>query len=95
MPTPTIMGIFDRPSDAERVRDELLEAGVARHRIVISRNQGDEPIVGEVPDPSKFGEAVRSGACVVAVAARSYVDKQNIAQLMRRHGARDTVEGPT
>ena len=94
MPAPTIMGIFDRPSDAERVRDELLEAGVARHRIVISRqNQPDEPIVGEVPDPSKFGEAVRSGACVIAVAARSYVDKQNIAQLMRRHGARDTLEG--
>jgi hypothetical protein len=93
MPAPTIMGIFDRPSDAEKVMDELLEAGVARHRIVIRRpNQPDEPIVGEVPDPSKFG-AVRSGACVVAVAARSYVDKQNIAQLMRRHGARDTLEG--
>lgn len=93
MPAPTIMGIFDRPSDAERVMDELLEAGVARHRIVIRRqNQSDEPIVGEVPDPSKFGEAVRNGACVVAVAARSYVDKQNIAQLMRRYGARDTLE---
>lgn len=94
MPPPTIMGIFDRPSDAERLRDELLEAGVARHRIVIShQNQADEPVVGEVPDPSKFGEAVRSGACVVSVAARSYVDKQNIAQLMRRYGARDTLEG--
>jgi hypothetical protein len=94
MPAPTIMGIFDRPSDAERVMDELLEAGVARHRIVIRRqNQPDEPIVGEVPDPSKFDDAVRSGACVVAVAARSYVDKQNIAQLMRRYGARDTLEG--
>ena len=32
-----IMGVFDRPSDAEKVKDELLEAGVARHRIVITR----------------------------------------------------------
>jgi hypothetical protein len=106
----TVMGIFDRPDDAEKVRDELLEAGVARHRIVISRlvtedsvaaeapgqsyeNQHrDEPIVGEVPDPEKFGEAVRSAACVLSVVARSPVDKEHIAELMLRHGARQTVE---
>jgi hypothetical protein len=32
------MGVFDRPSDAEKVKDELLEAGVARHRIVMTRS---------------------------------------------------------
>jgi hypothetical protein len=87
----TVMGIFDRPDDAEKVRDELLEAGVARHRIVISRRTG-ESIVGEVPDPQKFGEAAQSSACVVSVVARSPVDKEHIAELMLRHGARQTVE---
>jgi hypothetical protein len=86
----TVMGIFDRPDDAEKVRDELLEAGVARHRIVIS--QATESIVGEVPDPEKFGEAVRSAACVLSVVARSPVDKEHIADLMLRHGARQTLE---
>ncbi|HEX2241419.1 MAG TPA: hypothetical protein VHJ82_09795 [Actinomycetota bacterium] len=107
----TVMGIFDRPDDAEKLKEELLEAGIARHRIVISRlvtedgiaaeapgqsyeNQhaGDEAFVGEVPDPEKFAEAVRRSACVVSVVARSPIDKQQIARLMRRHGARQTVE---
>lgn len=119
MAQPTVVGIFDSPSDAEKVKDELLEAGVARHRIVVSRllseddigaeapgqsyqNQqpGDDAgdsdwlgsVMGKTPEPHKFGEAVRRGACVVAVAARSHLDKKQIAELMRRNGARDTVE---
>ena len=32
-----VTGIFARPDDAEKLKDELLEAGVALHRIVISR----------------------------------------------------------
>jgi hypothetical protein len=94
----TVTGIFDRPSDAEKVKDELLEAGVARHRIVISRLgteenvDADDSIVGELPDPEKLGEAAPSGACLVAVVARSPVDRQHIARLMRRLGARETVE---
>jgi hypothetical protein len=91
----TVMGIFDRPSDAEKVKEELLEAGIARHRIVISRSitedGADESLVGQVPDPEKLGEAVRSGACLVAVVARSPLDRQQIARLMLRHGARETV----
>ena len=31
-----VTGIFDRPSDAEKLKDELLEAGVALHRIVVT-----------------------------------------------------------
>lgn len=82
----TVTGIFDRPSDAEKLKNELLEAGVARHRILIS-----DTIVGKVPEPAKSGEPA-SGARVVAVVARSPVDRQHIARLMLRHGARETLE---
>jgi hypothetical protein len=98
MPTPTVTGIFDSLSDAEKVTEELLEAGIARHRIVVSLQESGEryePIVGKLPDPDKSGEAMRSGPCVVSVAARSHVDKKHIAALMRRYGARGTVEGRT
>ena len=77
----TIMGVFDRPDDAEKLKDELIQAGIARHRILISRlvadDDVDEPFVGKVADP-----------CVVSVVVRSPVDKQHIAELMLRHGAR-------
>jgi len=76
----TVTGIFDRPSDAEKLKDELLEAGVARHRIIISGT-----IVGKVPEPAKSGR-------LVAVVARSPVDRRQIARLMLRYGARETVE---
>ncbi len=92
MPTPTVMGIFDTPDDAEKAMDELLHAGVARHRIVISGPLSDDDIVGTLPDPEAFGEALPRGACVVSVTARSHVDKQQIAELMRRIGARGTIE---
>ena len=78
----TVMGIFDRPGDAEKLKDELLEAGIGRHRILISRlviDEADDSPVGRVPDP-----------CVVSVVVRSPVDREQIAELMLRHGARDT-----
>jgi hypothetical protein len=105
MAKPTVVGIFDSPSDAEKVKDELLEAGVARHRIVVSLfgaalvvpEEAADPdwigsIVGTIPDTEKFDEAVRGASCLVAVVARSHLDKQQIAELMLRHGARGTVE---
>jgi hypothetical protein len=75
----TVMGVFDRPGDAEKLKEELLQHGVGRHRILISRLVVDAPEdspVGRVPDP-----------CVVSVVVRSPVDRQHIAQLMLRHGA--------
>ena len=94
MPTPTVLGVFDRPSDAEKLRDELLHAGIARHRIVVSlfAHRLDDPIVGQIPDPR---QPIPRDACVVSVAARSHVDKKQIAALMRRYGARGTHEGGT
>ena len=89
----TVMGIFDRPDDAEKLKDELLQAGIGRHRILISRlasEDAEESPVGQVPDPEKWAEAARSAACVLSVVVRSPVDKQHIAELMMRHGARRT-----
>ena len=84
------MGIFDRPSDAEKLKDELVEAGIALHRIVISR---PDDIVGKLPDPGKGAEPpLPARACLVAVVARSPVDREQIARLMLRHGARETLE---
>jgi hypothetical protein len=84
-----VMGIFDRPGDAEKLAEELLEAGIARHRIVISRSE--ESIVGKVPEPGKRAHAP-ARTCLVAVVARSPVDREQIARLMLRHGARETLE---
>jgi hypothetical protein len=71
-----VMGIFDRPSDAEKVKDELLEAGVARHRIVITR--------------SGQAAAAAEPGCRMEVVARSPLDREQIARLMLAHGARET-----
>ena len=99
MPNPTVLGIFDSPNAAEKVKDELLEAGIARHRIVMSRplseeNNTEESIVGKICAPGESGDTAHSGACVIAVVARSHLDKKHIAELMRRYGARETVEAP-
>lgn len=72
------MGVFDRPGDAQRVKDELLEAGVALHRIVIT---------GAAREGEDWDRR-----CVLEVVARSPVDRKEIARLMLRHGARETGE---
>jgi hypothetical protein len=82
-----VMGIFDRASDAEKLRQELLEAGVARHRIVIRRAQ--DAIVGKIAEPPT---QLPGRTCLVAVVARSPLDREHIARLMLRHGARETLE---
>jgi hypothetical protein len=92
VPIPTVLGIFDTLDAAEKAMDELLHAGIARHRIVVSSPVSYDDVVGRIPDPEAFDEAVPSGACVVSVAARSHVDKKHIAELLRRSGARDTIE---
>lgn len=73
-----VMGVFDRPSDAQKVKDELVEAGVALHRIAIS---------GSTRESEQWDRR-----CVLEVVARSPVDRKEIARLMLRHGARETGE---
>ncbi|HVL34961.1 MAG TPA: hypothetical protein VM489_04745 [Burkholderiales bacterium] len=82
MPAATVVGIFDNAQSAEKAKDELLEAGVARHRIV----------VGALPDAEQYGDDIPGSACMVAVVARSHVDKRQIADLLLRSGARGTIE---
>ena len=82
-----VMGIFAHPSDAEKLREELLAAGIASHRIVISRTE--DAIVGKIAEPPT---QLPGSACLVAVVARSPLDREHIARLMLRHGARETLE---
>ena len=79
-----IAGIFENPDAAEHAKEKLLEAGVALHRIVISAPAANDSVAAPW----------RSATCVVTVAARSEVDKEQIAQLMLSIGARDTVTPP-
>lgn len=78
-----IVGIFENPDAAEHAKEKLLESGVALHRIVVSSPANDS-----VAPPW------RSATCAVIVAARSEVDKEEIARLMLRNGARNTVTPP-
>jgi hypothetical protein len=82
MPAPTVVGVFDSAEAAEKAREELLRAGIAKHRI----------IVGELPDPREFVEPMPDGTCMVAVVARSHAQKNEIAELLLRLGARGTLE---
>jgi hypothetical protein len=79
-----IAGIFENPDAAEHAKEKLLEAGVALHRIVVSLPANDD----------RVAPPWRSETCMVTVAARSEVDKENIARLMLSRGARDTVTPP-
>jgi hypothetical protein len=65
-----VTGIFERRGDAEKLKEELLHAGVALHRIIVSDK-------------------------VVAVVARSPLDREHIARLMLECGASETLESRT
>jgi hypothetical protein len=43
---------------------------------------------------ARYGDAVRTGACVLSVASRSGGDCRQLQLLMRREGARITMEQP-
>lgn len=79
-----IAGIFENPDAAEHAKEKLLQAGVALHRIVVSTPANDDQVAAPW----------RSSTCMVTVAARSEVDREQIAELMRSSGARNTVTPP-
>lgn len=104
----TIVGIFGSPDAAERARGELLGAGVPEKRIVVSVCLSQDDIAAEAPGQSfenqpgqpesdaataRYGESVRTGACIVSVAAEA-AQCRDIERLLKRSGARHTSYRP-
>jgi hypothetical protein len=99
--TKTVVGVFDSVSAAEDARATLLQAGVSEKRIALSGGLTDDPLAAEAPGQSfenqpgqehekktaQYGEAVRSGGCVVSVFARSDEESHYVERLMREKRA--------
>lgn len=105
----TVVGIFGSLSAAESARAELMAAGIARHRIALSANLTEDAIAAEAPGQSyenqqwtadeadsrraRFHDEVVGAACVVSVASDAR-DRERIAEVLRRRGARRTLLRP-
>ncbi len=104
----TIVGVFASLAAAEEARAALLRAGVPEYRITVSSGLTEDGIAAEAPGQSyenqpgqpawdsamaPYGEAVRSGACVVSVFARSEEERQYVEQLLLKSRARVTALG--
>lgn len=104
----TVVGIFASAAAAEEARAALLRVGVPESRMALSAGLTEDAIAAEVPgqsyenqpgqpaDPAgaRFGEAVRSGACVVSVFTRSEEERQLVEELLRRSRAYRTAVRP-
>jgi hypothetical protein len=99
--TKTVVGVFDSVPAAEDARATLLRAGVAEKRIALSAGLTDDALAAEAPGQSfenqpgqgqekktaQYGQAVRSGGCVVSVFARSDEESHFVERLMREKHA--------
>jgi len=105
----TVVAVFDSRPAAELAKATLLRAGVPENRIAVSAGLTDDGIAAEVPgqayenqpgqpardaQAARFSEAVRSGACVVSVLARSDEETDYVAELLRREHAYRTAIRP-
>ena len=105
----TVVAVFDSRPAAEGAKATLLRAGVPESRIAVSVGLTDDGIAAEVPgqayenqpgqpardaQAARFSEAVRSGACVVSVLARSDEETDYVAELLRREHAYRTAIRP-
>jgi hypothetical protein len=105
----TVVAVFDSRPAAEGAKATLLRAGVPESRIAVSAGLTDDGIAAEVPgqayenqpgqpareaEAARFSEAVRSGACVVSVLARSDEETDYVAELLRREHASRTAIRP-
>jgi hypothetical protein len=104
----TVVGVFASAAAAEEARGALLQAGVPQSRIALSAGLTEDPIAAEVPGQSfenqpgqpseretaRYGEAVRTGACVVSVFTRSEEEKQYVEQLLLYKHAHRTAIRP-
>jgi hypothetical protein len=102
----TVVAVFESMPAAEGAKARLIRAGVPEKRIAVSAHLTDDGIAAEVPGQSyenqpgqpaveseaaRWGEAVRSGACVVSVLARSNEEIDYVMQLLRRENAYRTA----
>ena len=98
----TVVAVFESMPAAEAAKATLMRAGVPEQRIALSAGLTDDGIAAEVPGQSyenqpgqpaeesqaaRWGEAVRSGACVVSVLARSDEEIDYVTQLLRLQNA--------
>jgi len=105
----TVVAVFDSRPAAEGAKATLLRAGVPESRIALSAGLTDDGIAAEVPgqayenqpgqpareaEAARLSEAVRSGACVVSVLARSDEESDYVAALLRRERAYRTAIRP-
>jgi hypothetical protein len=82
MPIRTVVGYFPDLEAAEGARAELIEAGVARHRIALRRLEvGDAMAVSDPQDVAN---------CEVSVVSEPR-DWERVSDLMARNGARRTL----
>jgi hypothetical protein len=82
MPIRTVVGYFPDVEAAEGARSELIEAGVARHRIALSRLEVEDAMA--VSDPDEVA------SCEVSVVSEPR-DWERVSALMARNGARRTL----
>ena len=101
-----MVGVFGSPAAAEQARGALLDAGVPASRLALSAPLTEDGIAAEAPGQSyenqpgqasdeieaaRYGESVRTGACVLSVFTRSEEEKQYVERLLRRNGARQVT----
>lgn len=99
--TKTVVAVFTSVSAAEEAKGTLLREGVAEGRIALSAGLTEDAIAAEAPGQSyenqpgqphdaevaRYGEAVRSGGCVLSVFARSDEECHYLVRLLRERGA--------
>ena len=105
----TVIGVFGSPAVAEQAKGVLLKAGVPENRIALSATLTEDGTGTDAPGQSfenqpgqpradsavaRYGEAVRTGACVLSVFTRSEEEKQYVEQLLLRNRAHHTVIRP-
>jgi hypothetical protein len=82
MPIRRVVGYFPDVEAAEEARSDLIEAGVARHRIALRRLAVEDALA--VSDPDGVAN------CEVSVVSEPR-DWDRVSELMARNGARRTV----
>lgn len=95
--TKTVVAVFESLPAAEEAKGALLREGVPETRIALSASLTDDAIGAEAPGQSfenqpgqpaeretaRYGEAVRSGGCVLSVFARSDEESHYVERLLQ------------